>query len=160
MDKNFITNTYAGIGTWRPYTICRHSLYPNNNIGGLHCITMQCRVQKGIIGPWHVAAATTVTRTTPWCPLKRYGWNYWFFVMLTSWRRFYLRYVLFASLQQKKLTISRQVVLISIWRVTVKHHIFTTFNHSYFIDLLNRVKHNIQEKNELYSTSFTQPITA
>ena len=38
MDKNFITNTYAGIGTWRPYNICRHSMYQNNLIGGLHCI--------------------------------------------------------------------------------------------------------------------------
>ena len=38
MDENFITNTYVGIGTWRPYTIYRHSLYSNKLIGGLHCI--------------------------------------------------------------------------------------------------------------------------
>ena len=31
------TYTYAGIGTWRPDTIWRPSLYLNNLIGGLHC---------------------------------------------------------------------------------------------------------------------------
>ena len=45
MDKIFITNTYAEIGTWRPYTIRRHSLYSNNLLGGLHCtnkVLMTC----------------------------------------------------------------------------------------------------------------------
>ena len=31
------TYTYTGIETWRPDSICRHSLYLNNLIGGLHC---------------------------------------------------------------------------------------------------------------------------
>ena len=38
MHKNFITITYVGIGTWRPYTICRYSLYSSNLMGGLYCI--------------------------------------------------------------------------------------------------------------------------